>query len=540
MYDTPARRGGIPGAPGEVRQRAQEASARPAPGAGRPPAPRRRRVLWWVSLVLASVVLAAAGVGYGYYQHLNHNIRKGERSSGRTVVQPARPDATGQRPLNILLLGSDSRNSKDDVSLGGAKENAGGPARADVEMLLHVSADRQHAALVSVPRDTRVDIPRCTDPRTHQVYPPVNTIINESLSRGGPGCTLATWENLTGVYIDHWMMVDFAGVVRMADAVGGVDVCVRENIWDHPTAAIPHGGSGLKLTAGTHRITGKRALQWLRTRDAFGSDLGRAEAQHMYLASMLRELRSQDVFTDPGRLMGLAETATKSIAVSSEIGTVDKLYGLAQQLKNVSPDRITMVTMPNVADPQDPQAHLLPAASATTLWSMLRDDVPLDGSRTPVPGASASASATPSGPPAHAPAAIAVSVVNGTAGGDRRAVAGRATEVTQELLGRHFTQAVTSQALTASAATTVAFPADSGAQGMADARSVARALGVPDTAVKASGTAGTVTVTVGADWTSGHRYTAATPSAGQLPDGSDRLTASDTGACMDVYGPYQW
>ncbi|MDI5965214.1 LCP family protein [Streptomyces sp. SL13] len=551
MFDTPARRGGIPGIPGDARQAVPDAPGQPIPGtptadvpAGPAAVPARRRrrgrrVLKWVSLGVAVLLLATAGAGYAYYRHLNHNIRKGERSSGHTFVRPAKPNAAGQTPLNILLIGSDSRDSADDVALGGARENAGGPARADVEMLLHVSADRRHAALVSIPRDTRVDIPRCVDPKSGQVYPPVETIINASLSRGGPGCTLATWENLTGVYIDHWMEVDFAGVVKMADAVGGVDVCVKENIWDHPTLAIPHGGSGLKLTAGTHRITGKQALQWLRTRDAFGSDLGRAQAQHMYLASMLRELRAQDVFTDPTRLMGLADTATRSIVVSSEIGTVDKLYGLAQQLKDVSPDAITMATMPTVPDPQDPQAHLVPdTRPAGKLWSMLRNDVPFDGSKTVVPGTSATA--TPSGPPAHPDASIAVTVVNGTGGAQERAVAGRGSAITAALTARGFARAVTSQALAASAGTTVTFPAATGAQGLADATAVAGALHIPASAVKASGTATAVTVTVGADWTTGTDYAATVPPAGQVPAGSDSLNGSDTHACMDVYGPYQW
>ncbi len=513
---------------------------------------RRRRVLKWVSIGTALLVLGTAGAGYAYYEHLNGNIRKGERSSGRTAVHRAKPNAAGQTPLNILLIGSDSRNGPGDVALGGAKENAGGPSRADVEMLLHVSADRRHAAIVSVPRDTRVDIPQCTDPKTGQVYPPVNDIINASLTRGGPGCTLATWQNLTGVYIDHWMMVDFAGVVKMADAIGGVDVCVKENVWDHPTPAIPHGGSGLKLTAGTHRISGDQALQWLRTRDAFGSDLGRAKAQHMYLAAMIRELRSQNIFTDPARLMGLADTATKSIVVSQEIGTVGQLYDLSEQLKSIQPDHITMATMPNIPDPQDPEAHLLPdPANAATVWSMLRNDIPFDnadnaggtGGPRPEPGAGTAAAPTPaavaSGPAARAPGDIPVTVVNGTQGADGRVVGGRATAVTAALTTGGFTMAEASGQVTAQAGTTLVYPASSGAQGKADAIAVANSLHIPVSSVKAADTAG-ITLTVGADWPAGTDYATTLPAAGTVPGDADALNGSDTGACMNVYGPYQW
>ncbi len=568
MQDSTAGRGGIRTSASDVPppvgsasgrtsrvpgQRGGGGSGRGGPAGGGPRRRRRWRVLKWLSICTALVVLGTAGAGYLYYRHLNGNIRKGVRSSGRSTVHRARPNAAGQTPLNILLLGSDSRNSADDVALGGSRENAGGPSRADVEMLLHVSADRRHAAIVSIPRDTRVDIPQCTDPDTGRSYPPVNDIINESLSRGGPGCTLATWQNLTGVYIDHWMMVDFAGVVKMADAVGGVDVCVRENLWDHPTPAIPHGGSGLKLTAGTHRVAGKQALQWLRTRDAFGSDLGRAKAQHMYLASMIRELRSQNIFTDPARLMGLADTATRSVEVSQEIGTVGELYDLAEQLKNIAPDSITMTTMPNIPDPQDPQAHLLPdGANAAELWSMLRNDIPFDSNGRPAggsgpstgPGAGPDATPTPapktSGPPASAPDAIAVTVLNGTAGSDGRPVDGRATAITAQLAADGFRQARTGADATSQAGTTVAYPAASGAQGRADAIAVADALHIPAGSVKSAADAQGITLTVGADWTSGTDYASTLPTPGKVPGGSDALSGSDTGACMDVYGPYQW
>jgi anionic cell wall polymer biosynthesis LytR-Cps2A-Psr (LCP) family protein len=109
----------------------------------------------------------------------------------------------------------------------------------------------------------------------------------------------------------------------MADAVGGVEVCVKQPVWDRPLPGVP-GGSGLKIKAGKQKVYGKTALQWLRTRHFFSDDLGRAQAQHMYLNSMIRELKSRHVFTDTGRLLGLAETATSALDVSEEIGTVRK------------------------------------------------------------------------------------------------------------------------------------------------------------------------------------------------------------------------
>ncbi|MFJ4784745.1 LCP family protein [Streptomyces sp. NPDC088794] len=508
-------------------------------GRRRQPPKRGHRVLRWSALTLSVLILGTAGAGYLYYEHLNGNIEKGQRSSGDSKARKTGPNADGQTPMNILLIGSDSRNSAANLKLGGSKNDVGSPPRGDVQMLIHLSADRKSAAMVSIPRDTRVDIPKCKDPDTGKVYPATNTIINESLARGGAGCTLATWENLTGVYIDHWMTIDFAGVVRMADAIGGVDVCVRQNVWDHPTAAVP-GGSGLKLTAGTHKVEGEKALQWLRTRHAWGSDLMRARAQHMYLNSMMRTLTKQNVFTDTGRLTGLAEAATKSLTVSEEIGTVKKLYDLGMQLKSVPSDRITSLTMPNVADAQNSD-HVVPdATNADKLWQMLRDDVPLDknGKASDAKKKSKGTSTATEAPSVDA-GALGVLVQNATRSSDRAPVSGRARTIAQTLTGKGFTRAAADTTATlAEEKTVVRYPS---ADLEGDAQAVAKSLGIPLSSVKKSTDVSGVTVVVGADWREGTAYPKqSAPQAGDLPDNADAINGSDKGQCMDVYAPYRW
>ncbi|WP_330288421.1 LCP family protein [Streptomyces sp. NBC_00576] len=500
----------------------------------------RRKMLRWSAATLSVLILGTAGVGYLYYEHLNSNIQKGKRSSGDSKAQKTEPNAAGQTPLNILLIGSDSRGSDANVSLGGDKANRGNPPLGDVQMLVHVSADRKSAAVVSIPRDTRVDIPKCTDPDTGEKFAATNQIINTSLARGGAGCTLATWQNLTGVYIDHWMTIDFAGVVKMADAIGGVEVCVKQNVWDHPLPNVS-GGSGLKLTAGKHKVQGKEALQWLRTRHAFYSDLGRAKAQHMYMNSMIRTLKGQNVFTDAGRLTGLAEAATKSLTVSEELGTVKELYDLGMQLKSVPTDRITMTTMPTVVDPQN-ENHLVPAdTDAETMWTMLRDDIAFDdkGGAAAAKSPKAAASATASTDPAADPGKIGVLVQNGTRTATLAAVGRRATAISEVLSGKGFTNAAadTSGSLSVDR-TVVSYPS---ADLAGDAQLVAKSLGIPASSVKKSTDVSGVTVTVGADWREGTAYPKQTaPKAGQLPDTADKVVGSDTGACMEVYSPYRW
>ncbi|MFF1296840.1 MULTISPECIES: LCP family protein [unclassified Streptomyces] len=527
-------RGGVP----QAREGAAEGSGSGSRHGRRRARPRRKhRVLRWSATTLSVLILGTAGAGYLYYQHLNGNLGTGARSSGDSKAEKSAPNAAGQTPLNILLIGSDSRASAENVKLGGSKDSRGNPPLGDVQMLIHLAADRKSAAVVTIPRDTRVPIPECTDPETDKVYPATNReIINTTLARGGAGCTLATWQNLTGVYIDHWMTIDFAGVVRMADAVGGVEVCVNQNVHDRPLPGVP-GGSGLKMKAGRKEIKGEQALQWLRTRHAWGSDPLRARAQHMYMNSMIRTLKKQNVFTDGGRLMDLAEAATKSLDVSEEIGSVKKLYDLSKQLKSVPADRITMTTMPNIEDPQD-RNHLVPQeADAEKLWQMLRDDVPFDDKGTD------SGKKKPkeklSDDPAAADGEIGVLVQNATRSSSLGPVDGRARTVSGLLTEKGFARASADTTAGLSEERTVVRYPSADLEG--DAQRIAKSLGIPLSSVKKSTDVSGVTLVVGADWREGTTYPKKSdPKAGDLPSTSDELNGADSSKCMNVYKPYRW
>lgn len=493
---------------------------------------KKRRVLRWIALVLAVLILGTGAAGYLWYEHLNGNLRKGHRSAGNSAAKKTAPNAAGQTPLNLLLIGSDSRNSAENLKLGGSKSSVGGIPLADVQMLLHVSADRKNASVVSIPRDTRVDIPACEDPDNGKKYPATNALINETLGRGGPGCTLDTWEKLTGVYIDHWMMVDFAGVVDMADAVGGADVCVKQDVNDVPKPNVP-GGSGLRLTAGTHKIKGKQALQWLRTRHAFESDFGRSKAQHMYMNSVIRELKSQNAFTDTGRLMSLAETATKSLQVSEEIGSVKKLFDLGMQLKGVPMDKMNMLTMPRIPDPEDDNHVLAKPGAADKLWGLLRDDESLD----PKDRAKVKKKKE-SGPAAGAPASLGVTVVNGTAADGQPPTSNRAAGVQDLLRAKGFTEATTSTDPGSALTTEILYPKSSGAQGRSDALSIAKALSMPTSTVKEAPDGAELTLTVGSDWRTGSTFPKAAADDSDPLEGTEAVNGAKAG-CMDVYWPYR-
>ena len=499
--------------------------------AGRPR--RRRRILRWSAMVLSVLILGTAGAGYLYYRHLNSNLKKDDLNIGAAKDRAAKtkPNAAGQTPLNILLIGSDARNSTENQKLGGARDTFDTPPRADVQMLLHLSADRTNMSVVSMPRDTLLQIPNCTDPKTGKTYTASTslTMTNDSLGRGGPGCTVATWEKLTDIHIDHFIMVDFAGVVSMADAIGGVPVCVDANIYSHTSTG---HGSGLKLEKGTTSVKGKQALQWLRTRYGFedGSDIGRTKAQHQYMNSMVRQLRENATLSNPGKLRGLAETATSALTVDQSLGTVGDLYDLSKELKKVPTKRITMTTMPWVYS-SDGNRVLPKPTDADKVWRLLREDIPLDGK-----GKKKKKERT-SSDPAAADDKIAVQVRNGTRTTALAPVSGRASAVSELLVGKGFTQAKADPSTVTTEATTVIRYPSADLEG--DALRVAKALGISTYAVEKSEDVSGITLVVGADWREGTTYKApedddATPESAKLDKGSD------TGACMHVNPDYTW
>ncbi len=529
--ETRAERRRGAGAGGDARSGNRRGGSRRRPRKGTDRKTGKRKALRWVAITMAVLILGTAGAGYLYYEYLNGNIRGGSRAGGNSGVKKAAPNALGDTPLNILMIGSDDRSNEKNVALGGGKNDRDRKPLADVQMLLHISADRENASIVSIPRDTVVPIPECKDEKGTTFPATTNRPINESLQRGGPGCTLTTWENLTGVYVDHWMMVDFAGVVAMADEVGGVPVCVKTGVHDKSTREVK-GGSGLKLKQGTTEVQGEQALQWLRTRHAFGSDQNRAKAQHMYMNGMMKKLQSQNAWTDTGRLMGLADTATRALQVSDEIKSVKKLFDLSMQLKNVKIDRLTTATIPTKPYPANPNAWLeMVPASADKMWTMLRDDVAYDkNGGKPKPTASAKPAV-----PADAPASYGVTIVNGTDGNGDPAVEGRARTLAETLRGKGFTQADSSAEGGPRKDTVVVYPKADGDKGKANAQAVAVALGLPESAVRIDAKAEDIKLIVGADWREGAVYKRPTHTAGDLPEGAD-----DKADCMDVYSVYQW
>ncbi|GAA3790581.1 LCP family protein [Streptomyces chiangmaiensis] len=492
---------------------------------------RRRRVLRWSATVLAVVILGTAGAGYLYYQHLNNNIKKDDLNIGdaKDRATAPKPNAAGQTPLNILLIGSDARDSKENQELGGAKDTFGGAPRADVQMLLHLSADRTNMSVVSMPRDTLLPLPKCTDPVTEHVFQATTSLAmtNDSLGRGGPGCTVATWEKLTDIHIDHFIMVDFAGVVSMADAIGGVPVCVDKNIYSHTASG---HGSGLKLEKGTTYVKGKQALQWLRTRYGFedGSDIARTKAQHQYMGAMVRQLRENATLGNPNKLRMLAETATQALTVDKGLGSVTKLYDLSNELKKVPANRITLTTMPY----EYAGARVVPKpGDAEQLFRLVREDISLDGK-----GTKKKTTTEPTTAPTDSDDKIAVQVQNGTRTSTLAPVSGRAGTVAQFLGEKGFTEArADSSTLLSEEKSLIRYPS---ADLKGDAQRVAKVLGIPASSVQQSTDVSGVTLVVGSDWRAGTAYKG--PKEDNRTPTSANILNGAAEECMKVDPNYTW
>ncbi|WP_458086611.1 LCP family protein [Streptomyces malaysiensis] len=382
------------------REEKEEATG---PVSRRKPKPKKskaKKALYWGSGTLAFLLVGGSAAAYFVYQHLNSNISKVDVGENNAAVSDG--------PMNILLIGTDRRDGKGNEGYG----DAGSVGHADTTLLFHVSEDRSNATVLSIPRDMITDIPDC---RTKQEDGSFKNIpgesevrFNTSLGQEGrdPGCTWQTVEKLTGLEIDHFMMADFNAVKEMSSAVGGVEVCLAKDVNDPK--------SHLNLKKGRHTIEGEEALAFVRTRHTvgFGGDLDRIKLQQQFLSSLMRKMKSSGTLSSPGKLWGLAQTATKALTVDTGIGTVSKLASLGKNLSKVDLKNVTFATVP-VVDNTDGATVLLDKTKAEPLFAMVRQDVSLTEVKEKEKAAKDKQAALLKGPKAD-PADVRVKVLNGS------------------------------------------------------------------------------------------------------------------------------
>ncbi|MFE1320094.1 LCP family protein [Kitasatospora phosalacinea] len=361
-------------------------TATAAPDAPAPPRRRRRtrkrtrarRVLLVCGGGLLVLALAAGGWAYWAYRHLEGNLGTVDIDRALGTDRPA-PLPDGAQ--DILVLGSDSRDGENGDLAGG---NTGGTARSDTTMVVHIPQGRSAATVVSIPRDTMVSRPACTTGGGQQLPAATRVMFNSIYTSGGPACVVKTVESMTGLRMNHYVEIDFAGFERLVDAMGGVEVTVDAPITD------PY--SGLRLPAGASTLDGKQALAFVRTRHGVGdgSDLGRIGLQQKFLLAVLSQLQRQGTLSDPARAYGVADAATKALTTDQELGSLTSLLTFAQSLKGLQPERMKTVMLPVVADRIDHNRVVADEAKAAALWLSLRENRPLPST---APTASPSAAA---------------------------------------------------------------------------------------------------------------------------------------------------
>ena len=306
----------------------------------------------------------------------------------------SRPDKPN-KALNYLLVGSDTREglTREQMKLlrvGSTKTAAG--YRSDTMLLVHISKSRDKATIISIPRDSLVTIPEHpSSVDKTKIVPAAKGKINAAFAFGGAPLLIQTIEDETGVRIDHYIEIGFAGFAGMVDALGGIEVCTKRDI-DDP-------GSHLVLPAGVHTLNGVEALKYVRTRDFDGmGDLGRMQRQQQFMSAVLRKVTSTGVLLNPIKLVNFFNAAIATVKTDSELNKSD-LLTLAKQMKNLSSSNVRTLTIPlgnvNARVPGVGSVVTWDSELAPDLFNRIREDLPLTDEVTPTPSASSSTTPKP-------------------------------------------------------------------------------------------------------------------------------------------------
>lgn len=511
------------------------------------PVKRKRKLLKWIGLSSALVVLATGGTAAYVYVHFNQNLQSAPLLP-KGVTQPSEvPNRIGQTAINILLLGNAGRVNAADCHLGGACIDTA--PTADTMMVLHLAADRSNMTVMSIPRDSIVNLPACAQD-------PVD-LINASLAHG-PSCSVEAVHDLTGLTIDHFIEIDMSGIVTMSNALGGVPVCVTNNIEDDY--------SHLKLPKGTTVVQGTQALAWLRTRHAFINEVYREQAQHLFMAALLRKLKDNASLTHVMTLYSVADAATKALTVDSQLSSVMDLLSLAQEIGKVPTSRVTMLSVPteDYSGPnaawrlsqlqfQQPQADQMFAAikaDATYTRPTATGSPTSAAGSSGSSGSSGSASSASGGSQSSATSSVIKTEVRALVN-NGSGIRGRAAAIRAALVSDGFTGSrVTTGNADPTGTTALYYPADRSDS----AAAVAAALGIPSSAMHESASAKQVTVVIGSDWASGATFQATATVGGNgssggtspvatvassPPDNSLMTNGADAKACVYVPHP-EW
>jgi LCP family protein required for cell wall assembly len=356
------------------------------------PSPKRRRrhgaILVAGRLVVATIAAGALAMTGGAWQwSTSKNHRMNTVSAldlgSRDIVDPNAQFGDE----DFLVVGMDSRaGANGDMGAGGT-EDAGG-ARSDTIMLVNIPANRKRVVAVSFPRDLAITPIQCEawNPDTGEYGPlydsdtkkwgPRNvyteTKLNSTFSFGGPKCLVKEIQKLSGLSINRFIAVDFAGFAKMVDALGGVEVCSTAPLKDYELGTVlAHSGRQL--------IDSKTALNYVRARNVTtenNGDYGRIKRQQLFLSSLLRSLISKETFFSLSKLNSVVNMFVSNSYVDN-VKTKD-LVQLGQSVQGMNAGHVSFVTVPTgVTDENGDEPPR--TADMRALFSAIIDDDGLPG-----------------------------------------------------------------------------------------------------------------------------------------------------------------
>lgn len=330
--------------------------------------PFHRRHRKAISRSLTALILVGL-VGMGYAYNLNKKFQNIDRVK-LALKEKDRPDPDKGKALNIMLLGSDKgkadrpewrgKSLADDVKSGNWPN---GKYRSDTIMIVHISANRKHVYLVSIPRDSFVTL------YDESGAPQGKEKINSAFSYFGPIGAISTVEHLTDLRMKHLAIIDWDGFKALSTAVGGVPVCIPKAVYDEKQKK--------NWTAGNHLLKGKEALQYVRQRYGLvRGDFDRIDRQQNFLRSLMTKILEAGTLRNPIKLNNTLEALTRNLTVDSA-WTPGDMRGLALSLRGTAAADVEFMTVPVAGtsiEPTHGDVVNIDEARSQELFEALRGD----------------------------------------------------------------------------------------------------------------------------------------------------------------------
>jgi LCP family protein required for cell wall assembly len=364
--------------------------------------PSRHTLLGAAAIIAMFAVVATSLAAYAKYRGVVGSIH---RENVTAAMLGKRPPYTAG--LNILIIGSDSRQG-----LGRRFGSDVLGARSDTSMLLHIAPGHTRADIISFPRDSMVPVLACAnDQQGHpgqSAQPGQVERLNATFSAGGAPCLWKTLEQETGIRIQHFVEVNFAGFQSIVNDVGGVPVCLP--------FAINNPQARLHLAAGKRVVNGAQALAFVRLRENVGegSDTQRIQRQQYFLAAVMQKLKATNLLSQPSRIFNVVRDVAKSLTTDSGLD-LSTMLRIANSMKSLSSSSVQLVTVPVVPYVGDPAAELSwEQPQSDRMFRAIESDRDLPTSAKPKGNSKTKTAATATPGPTVSPAKVSVQVLNGS------------------------------------------------------------------------------------------------------------------------------